>query len=146
MIALDTNVLVYAASAQDQSGRHKAALHLLDKLGASGAILALPVIGELLNVHRKKQFADGPTIMAVMAIWTEAFDCVAAGLDDYLQASAISERFNLQYFDALILAISRRAGATVLLSEDMQDGLSVDGLHVVNPFVVGNQSLIDAVL
>lgn len=146
MIGLDTNVLVYAASAQDQSGRHEVALDLLAQLGATGAILALPVIGELLNVHRKKQFADGPTIMAVMAIWTEAFDCVAAGLDDYLQASVISERFNLQYFDALILAITKRAGATVLLSEDMQDGLTIDGLRVVNPFVTGNQAFIDAAL
>ena len=146
MIALDTNVLVYAASAQDISGRHRIALDLLDLLGATGAILALPVIGELLNVHRKKQFSDGPTIMATMAIWTEAFDCVAAGLDDYLQASVMADRFNLQYFDALILAISKRAGATILLSEDMQDGLAVDGLRVVNPFVPRNQAFIDAVL
>jgi hypothetical protein len=30
----------------------------------------------------------------------------------------------------------------MLLSEDMQDGLEVDGLLVVNPFVAGNDGVI----
>ena len=44
------------------------------------------------------------------------------------------------------LAAARRAGATILLSEDMQDGLEVDGLRVVNPFVAGNDAFIELIL
>jgi predicted nucleic acid-binding protein len=51
-------------------------------------------------------------------------------------------RFKLQYFDALIIAVASRAGARILLSEDMHDGLVVDGLRVVNPFVAGNETLL----
>jgi predicted nucleic acid-binding protein len=142
LIALDTNILVYAASAQDVSGRHIAALELLGRLGATGAIIALPVIGELFNVRRKKKFADVVILMTEVEIWIEAFDTAAPQREDYLQASALSERHNLQYFDALIIAVSARAGATMLLSEDMQDGLVVDGLRVVNPFVAENETFL----
>jgi predicted nucleic acid-binding protein len=142
LIALDTNVLVYAASAQDDSGRHYAAIALLDRLGSTGAIIPLPVIGELFNARRKKMFADAIIFMSEVEIWTDAFDCVPAQLEDYLLASALSQSHNLQYFDALILTVAARAGATMLLSEDMQDGLDAAGLRVVNPFLEGNEKVI----
>jgi predicted nucleic acid-binding protein len=138
LIALDTNILVYAASAGDDSGKHNATLELFDRLAAIGAIVALPVIGELFNARRKKKFAELVVLLADVETWMDAFDCAPAQLEDYLKASALSERFNLQYFDALIITVAARAGATMLLSEDMHDGLDVDGLRVVNPFVAGN--------
>jgi predicted nucleic acid-binding protein len=142
LIALDTNILVYAASAGDASGRHIASLALFGQLATTGAIVALPVIGELFNARRKKGFAELVILLAEVEIWIEAFDCKAAQLEDYLQASELSDRFNLQYFDALIIVVSARAGATLLLSEDMQDGLEVAGLRVVNPFVAANETLL----
>ena len=66
--------------------------------------------------------------------------------DDLLDAGALSARIQLAYFDALIITIAARAGATLLLSEDMQDGLEVDGLRVVNPFVAANAVWIDGVI
>jgi predicted nucleic acid-binding protein len=146
LIALDTNILVYAASAGDDSGKHNATLELFDRLAAVGAIVALPVIGELFNARRKKEFTDLVVLLADVEIWMEAFDCAPAQLEDYLKASVLSDRFNLQYFDALIITVAARAGATMLLSEDMQDGLEVDGLRVVNPFVAGNDGVIAGVL
>lgn len=144
MIALDTNILVYAASAGDDSGKHNATLELFDRLAATGAIIAIPVIGELFNARRKKKFTELSVLLADVEIWMEAFDCAPAQLEDYLKASALSDLFDLQYFDALIITVAARAGATMLLSEDMQDGLDVDGLRVVNPFVAGNDGLFAA--
>jgi predicted nucleic acid-binding protein len=142
LIALDTNILVYAASAEDESGRHLAAINLFGRLGATGAIIALPVIGELFNVRRKKKFTDVITLLAEIEIWTEACDCIAPQIEDYLNASELSEKHNLQFYDALIIAVSARAGATMLLSEDMHDGLEVEGLRVVNPFAAANDALL----
>jgi predicted nucleic acid-binding protein len=142
MIALDTNILVYAASAKNEIDRHIATLDLFDRLGMTGAIIALPVIGELFNVRRKKNFAKLDILLTEVEIWTAAFSCAPPQMEDYLHASRLSERFDLQYFDALIIAISTRAGATLLLSEDMQDGLAVDGLRIVNPFEARNEGLL----
>ncbi len=41
----------------------------------------------------------------------------------------------LSFWDALIVETAIDAGATVLLSEDFQDGQVFEGLRVVNPFV-----------
>jgi predicted nucleic acid-binding protein len=142
LIALDTNILVYAASPLDTSGRHQAAIALLQLLGRTGAILPLPVFGELFNARRKKKFADVVMLLGKVEIWQDAFDCVAGQIEDYLQAAEISDSHKLQYFDALIIAIAARAGTTILLSEDMQDGLEVAGLRIINPFAAANETLL----
>ena len=50
----------------------------------------------------------------------------------------MAARYQLQFFDAVIIAVARRAGATMLLSEDMHDGLTIDGLTILNPFREAN--------
>jgi predicted nucleic acid-binding protein len=48
---------------------------------------------------------------------------------------ALAERYSLSVYDAMIVASALIAGCTTLWSEDMQDGLLVEGrLQVVNPF------------
>lgn len=39
-----------------------------------------------------------------------------------------------QVWDAVIWSAACTAGATVFLSEDQQDGMTLDGIRVVNPF------------
>lgn len=48
----------------------------------------------------------------------------------------LAERYRLSTCDALICAAALDAGAQQLFSEDMQDGLTVDGsLRIVNPYL-----------
>lgn len=49
-------------------------------------------------------------------------------------AWAVADRFGLSWWDALIVAAAQRAGAALLLGEDLQDGQDLDGVRVVNPF------------
>ncbi len=142
MIAFDTNILVYALEDDSDDVRRLAALELIERAGMIGAIIPLPVIGELFNVCRRKQIANAPELTLRVELWMTAFTGSPAIFEDYLSAAELSQRHNLQYFDALIITIASRAGATLLLSEDMQDGLEVDGLPVVNPFVAGNDGVI----
>jgi predicted nucleic acid-binding protein len=45
-----------------------------------------------------------------------------------------------------VCAASIQAGAKVLLTEDMQDGRTLDGLRLINPFHAGNLTAIESVL
>jgi predicted nucleic acid-binding protein len=74
--------------------------------------------------------------------YSRIFNCPATKREDVVEAACLAEQHNLQYFDALIIAVARHAGATILLSEDMQDGLEIDGLRVVNPFLAENDGVI----
>lgn len=52
-----------------------------------------------------------------------------------LEASGLREAYSLSYWDSLIVAAALQAKATTLLSEDMHDGLIVDGaLTITTPF------------
>jgi predicted nucleic acid-binding protein len=46
----------------------------------------------------------------------------------------IEDRYRLSWWDSSIVASARTAGCAILLSEDLQDGLDIDGLRVMNPF------------
>ncbi len=53
---------------------------------------------------------------------------------DLLAAMGIYQRYDIQFFDALLIATVERAGCTTLISEDMQHNGRYSGVDVVNPF------------
>jgi predicted nucleic acid-binding protein len=140
LIALDTNILVYSVLADEAQGRNSQAVGILQRLGATGAVVPLQVIGEFLNVCRRKKLLNPAFAIKRATEFVRAFDCYQTESDDLLSAIRASARFDLQYFDALILTVAARAGATLLLSEDMHDGLVAEGVRIVNPFNPSNDS------
>ena len=52
----------------------------------------------------------------------------------FLEAIAISQRFQLSYWDGAILAAARALGCEAVYSEDMSTEQDYDGLTVINPF------------
>ncbi|MGF1656960.1 MAG: PIN domain-containing protein [Verrucomicrobiales bacterium] len=53
------------------------------------------------------------------------------------RALIAKERWGLSYWDAAIIEAARLQGCAEVLSEDMADGQSYEGVHVVNPFAWG---------
>jgi predicted nucleic acid-binding protein len=142
LIAIDTNIFVYADSPDDSCGRYGLALDLLSQVSKVQNCLPLQVLGEFLNVCRRKKMLEMPAAILRACSYAEIFQTQPTSFEDIEQAGRLSQLFDLQYFDALILTVSRRAGATILLSEDMHDGLEVEGIKVVNPFVAANKTLL----
>jgi predicted nucleic acid-binding protein len=50
------------------------------------------------------------------------------------QAWKMEDRFQLSFWDSLIVAAAHAAECPYLLSEDLQDGQDLAGVRVVNPF------------
>ena len=57
-------------------------------------------------------------------------------LPSRLSTQRITERYQLRYWDAAIVAAAVRLGAPVLYSEDLNDGQTYDGVKVVNPSLI----------
>jgi len=53
----------------------------------------------------------------------------------FLQGFEEQERWQLSFWDALILAAARRSGARILWSEDFSTGQEYGGILVVNPLL-----------
>lgn len=146
MIAVDTNILVYAQGEADPLGRHLSAASLIMRLAPVNAIVPVQVLGEFMNVCIRK-FGLAP-VDAVEQVedYRLIFSCPATNPEDIVEAATLLGHHNLAYFDALIVTVAARAGATMLLSEDMQDGLEIGGLRIANPFAAKNTALIDEYL
>jgi predicted nucleic acid-binding protein len=60
-------------------------------------------------------------------------------------ATCLARDHHMQLWDCVVCAASIAAGAKVLLTEDMQDVRTIDGLRLINPFVERNAEVIEAV-
>lgn len=136
-IALDTNVLAYAAGvdrAAGDSDKIASARQLLAKLSAAATLIApTQALGELFVVLQRA----GLSRQEARAIVLEFRDTLggADSLGRTLAAALdVSVDHKLQFWDALILSTAIEAGCALLLSEDMHDGFVHGGLTVANPF------------
>lgn len=133
MIALDTNILLYALDGREPQKKaiaHDLVLHAM----LEGWIVPAQASAELLAVVKRKRpdlAADGHTLVKALS---QSTACPPTTVEDAADAFTQAQRHRLQYFDALILTVAARAGATTLYSEDMQAGLAVGPLTVRNPF------------
>lgn len=132
-IALDTDVLAYAAGVDDVR-RRDLSLNMLEDL--AGRVLVLPqqVAGELYNVLRRKAGHPAGTAARIVRGWITALDLAPSTTTDFDDALSLAETHGLQIWDALILATAASAGCALLLSEDLQDGFVYRGTTVANPF------------
>ena len=68
----------------------------------------------------------------------QAWNPLVPDLRTFETAWHLADRFALSWWDSLIVAAARAAGCGVLLSEDLQNGLVIDGeLRIVDPFAPG---------
>jgi predicted nucleic acid-binding protein len=57
------------------------------------------------------------------------------------QGWKIQDRYQLPYWDALIVAAAKASACGYLLTEDLQAGQKLDGIEVLNPFLRGPNSI-----
>ena len=59
---------------------------------------------------------------------------VMPSFDLYQSALRIRDRYQLHFYDALVVAAALEAGCKRLLTEDLQHGQVSDGMTIENPF------------
>ncbi|MHB8530896.1 MAG: PIN domain-containing protein [Caulobacteraceae bacterium] len=131
-IAFDTNVLVYAELESD-SQKGEIATRAM-RLVAPRAIVAAQTLLEFLAVIRRRSPEDLPRALALVDLWRSTLRVAPTTGSIVEQACGLIRDHRLQVWDAVIIAASSAAGGCFLLSEDLQDGLHIGGLTVVDPF------------
>jgi len=132
----DTNVLVYLFDADSPDKRKRARALFQAHAGAGDILLSTQVLQEFYVVVTRK--LARPLDAAAAAEAAENFaELPMVNIDSRLILSAIhrSRGSRLSFWDALIVQAAIEGHASTLYSEDMQHGLTLDGLKVVNPFL-----------
>ena len=137
---IDTNIWVYALlEARNESLKQQTALGLLRSQPMSVSILvSVQVINEFhWTLTRKYRLADDVVLdKATNGIVAMTSTVLPLELDTYLEASNIRQRYNLSFWDSLIVASALQVGCKTLYTEDLNHGMIVDNkLHIVNPFL-----------
>jgi predicted nucleic acid-binding protein len=125
----DTNVLVYIASAdQVKAGRAEA-------LVGAGGIISVQVLNELANVARRKMRMSWSDTRAFLSLLRGVLSVRPLDAATHDTGLALAERYGLSTYDAMIAAAALQAGCDTLWSEDLQHGMALGGLRVLNPFL-----------
>ncbi len=126
---LDTNVVVYAFSDDPRAA-------VAQDLLARRCHISVQVLDEFTHVARRKLGFDWNEVSAALADIRLLCDRIhPLELDTHDHAIALAERYGFSIYDALIVASALKAGCDILHSEDVRDGLVVEGrLRIANPF------------
>ena len=126
---LDTNILLYLLSSEAVKADRA------EDLVSSGGIISVQVLNEFAAIAiRKLHMSWAEVAEALEAVRA---NCAVEGLtvETHDRGRALAMRYGFSVYDAMIVASALLADADVLYSEDLQDGLRVEGrLTIRNPF------------
>ena len=143
-VALDTNVLAYAEGIDDPA-RRKIAVSLVSDLDASSTLLPIQVLGELFRVLRKAKYS-APQARTIIFRWQDTFPVIETSATVLRSALDLAVDHRLTIWDAIILSCAAETGCRLLLSEDLQDGFTWNGVTVANPFAAKKHALLVGLL
>ncbi len=131
---VDTNVLVYAHDLDDLS-KHDRARDALRELWNDGTGVLSPQVLQEFYVNVTRTIATPLAKDAArLVVNTYAIWCVDVTSADVAAAFRIEVEAKIGFWDALIIASASKAGAARLLSEDFNEGQTIAGVLIENPF------------
>ena len=141
-VFVDTNVLIYAVDLGDPK-KQRLAQNWLDALWKSkNGRLSFQVLQEFYaKVSRKGESAVDGARAEIRNLL--AWGPVPVTLALLEQGWRIQDRYQLSFWDSLIVAAAKSASCRFLLTEDLQSGQDFGGLLVVNPFLRDPMSLFE---
>lgn len=144
MIALDTSFLL-AAEGRDEAAKWRRATQVLAALDSGEILVPAQALAEALHVLRAFHGVSQEQAARHVARWLAA--ARSAGISRFSVSAAqdLAQSAGLRLEDALIVAVSEEAGARLLLSDDLPDGLCYGALSVANPFSDAGSRRLEAV-
>ena len=131
---VDTNILLYAVLPDPSNAAKRAIARTI--LAADNISLSMQVVQEFTAQATRPTRANALSLdeaERMVAVWRR-FPVLPTTLELYDLGTALMRRYRLSYWDSMIVAAAKLQGCETLFSEDMQDGLHIDGLTIRNPF------------
>lgn len=131
---VDTNVLLYAQDPREPVKQARAAEWLAYCWAQHCGRISTQVLNEYYANLRKA--APALTADATRALVRRYRAWQPWVVDDITvdRAWVLQDRFQFNYWDALMVAAAQQLGCATLLTEDLHHGLQVDQLKIINPF------------
>jgi predicted nucleic acid-binding protein len=125
---IDSNVVLYLFSSDTVKADRA------ESLLQSGGLISVQVLNEVASVCLRKLKMTWEDIDTVLETLKTTCEVLPVTLATHEKAVALAKWFQISFYDANIAATAILGGADTLFSEDLQNGMSMESLTVVNPF------------
>jgi len=126
---LASNIVLYLAS-EDLLKADRA-----QELVAEGGTISVQVLNEIANISRRKMGLSWAETRNFLLMIRGLLKVEPITIEIHDVGISLAERYQLSVYDSMIVAAALSAECDMLLSEDLQDGLLINGqLRVLNPF------------
>lgn len=136
MYFLDTNILVYSFNSTAPTKQEIAKGLIQDALKSQRGMISSQVAQEFLNVAlwkfaRPMNVSDARQYLtAVLVPLCRHYPSMAY----YDLALLVKEETGFSFYDSLIITAAIESGCHTLVTEDLQDGRTVRGVRIFNPY------------
>ena len=142
LLFVDTNVLLYGVDDKDLAKRDQARAWLAVCWTRQCGRISSQVLNEFYWNARKKF----PSILSAGDARAEVrrYQHWQPWLVDHAtveSAWAVESRWQLSHWDALMVAAAQQQACTLLLTDGLQHDQLIDGVRILNPFLVGPDML-----
>ncbi len=132
---LDTNVIAYAHDSADPAKQAVAQQLITDAMRQGDGAISAQVLGEFFhNVAVRRKLMTAAEALLIIEGLEAGIHVLSVTPPLVKEAVGTHQRYQLSYWDSLIVAAARDAGCTEVHSEDLSDGQDYGGVVVVNPF------------
>jgi predicted nucleic acid-binding protein len=140
-VFVDTNVLIYALDSTDSKKQEAAKAWRTILWNGQRGRVSFQVLQEFYaKVTQKWPRLREEARAEVRDLLTWKPVHIEASLLE--QAWRIQDRYQLSFWDALIVAAAEASACRYLLTEDLQDGQELDNILVINPFTSDPEAIV----
>jgi predicted nucleic acid-binding protein len=134
-VFVDSNILIYSQDATDSQKQIEAFDWLEQLWRTRTGRISFQVLREVyVNLTRKVPLplsaAKAQNLVRLFLLWNPRPE----DAEFFEVAWEIEAKFKLSWWDSMIVAAASVSGCRYLLSEDLQEGMSLKQLTVINPF------------
>ncbi|AEJ20900.1 PIN domain-containing protein [Gracilinema caldarium] len=136
IIFLDTNILVYANDNAYPEKQKIARNYIREVIITGNGYISTQVLAEFwVTVTQKLPTCLSQDLAREQISLFSNFHIIPVEYPTILEAIRLQERYQISFWDAQIIASALQVNATVLLTEDLQHGLSINSITIQNPFL-----------
>lgn len=133
MTFIDTNVVVYASDPSDARKNELAVEILADAFDNDQYVISSQVLNEFINTALNKLKKSNEEVIGHLH-QLKTMRVVPVSAEWLERAIEIRSRYDLQFYDSLLLAAAEALGCDEFLTEDLNDGQMYGSVKAVNPF------------
>jgi len=133
---VDTNILFYAQDKSAGQKHERAAIIVADLWQSAAGVLSTQVLQEFCVAVRR---VDRNRTIEDLRQWVERYsewEIVVNTSESIRAALNLESRYQISFWDALIIRAAQVGRADILYTEDLNDGQVFGSVRVVNPLIV----------